>query len=159
MRKVLARVAGVEVELDAAEIVNLARSLDPEPISTYYVVIGGRRFPPKQLVAAATGLDRGDFISTQARSLLKRLGFAVRRRGSASATPPEESQLDRNSNNADALRPFRGRFVAVRGQAEVLFDANTPEEVVRWLRGHNVRSDGIFRVPLDPTVDVGGFAS
>ncbi|MGQ0717262.1 MAG: hypothetical protein ACT4NP_08080 [Pseudonocardiales bacterium] len=42
--------------------------MDPEPIREHYVVIGWRRYPPKQGLAAVTGLDRGDFTTQQARS-------------------------------------------------------------------------------------------
>jgi hypothetical protein len=60
---------------------------------------------------------------------------------------------------AAPLKPFRGRWVAIRGVNEVLFDAERPEDVLAWLRTHGVRVDHFFRVPMDPTVDIGGFAS
>lgn len=57
---------------------------------------------------------------------------------------------------ADALRPNRGRFVAVRDRVDVLFDAASPQEVVQWLRDTGQRAT-VFRVPLDPAAGIGGF--
>jgi hypothetical protein len=60
----------------------------------------------------------------------------------------------RGKARADVLRPYRGRYVARRDET-VLFDAGTPHEVVAWLREHGIEGATVFRVPLDPTVDIG----
>jgi len=60
----------------------------------------------------------------------------------------------RGKARADVLRPYRGRYVARKDEA-VLFDADTPHEVVAWLREHEIEGAVIFRVPVDPTVDMG----
>lgn len=60
------RVAGEDFELDAAGVELSVADVDPEPIREHYVVIGRRRYPPKQVLAAATGLDRSDFTTHQA---------------------------------------------------------------------------------------------
>ena len=36
-----------------------APGTSPEPIREHFVVISGRRWPPKQVLALVTGLDRG----------------------------------------------------------------------------------------------------
>lgn len=155
MQKVSARISGRAFEFDAAQLEALSRDLEPEPIRTYVVTIGGRRFPPKQVLAAATGLDRGDFISTQARSILQRLGFPVARR--QAAVPPTE-QPGARRGQADLLRPHRGRWVAVAWDwSEVVAVADTPLEVVAAMRARG-RSGTVLGVPLDPTVDIGGWA-
>jgi len=64
-----------------AAAVRAVRNVDPEPIASHYVVIGGRRFPPKQVIGEVTGLDRADFTSHQARRTLMRLGCVAGRRG------------------------------------------------------------------------------
>jgi hypothetical protein len=46
----------------------------------------------------------------------------------------------------EALRPFIGLWVAVRGD-EVLVAAPTPKEVVAWLAQHGQRAQAMFRVP------------
>src|SRR5215475_2754736 len=51
----------------------------PEPIHEHFVVINGRRWPPKQVLALVTGLDRADFTTHQARRALARLGFPAGR--------------------------------------------------------------------------------
>lgn len=157
MQKVLkAVIAGQTIELDPARVEAIARTLEPERIQTYVVTIGGRRFPPKQVLAAVSGLDRGDFISTQARSILQRLGFTVARQQEAATT--EEESPARHSD-AELLRPHRGRWVGVDWEwTTVLAAADTPLEVVAALRSRGLKGT-VIGVPLDPTVDIGGWAS
>lgn len=144
MRRV--RVAGQDFDLTASSVEGAVVGLDPEPIQEHYAVIGGRRYPPKQVLAAATGLDRADFTTHQARAVLRRLGFGVYRRGAA--TPQAKGTTGERSQDeakAAVLAPYRGRWVAQDGD-EVLFDADGPEAVVRWLRRHG-RSARVWRVP------------
>jgi hypothetical protein len=60
----------------------------------------------------------------------------------------------RGRARADVLRPYRGRYVA-RKDETVLVDADSPHEVVAWLRDHGIDGATVFRVPVDPTVDIG----
>ncbi|MDQ2826675.1 MAG: hypothetical protein M3Y04_06925 [Actinomycetota bacterium] len=60
----------------------------------------------------------------------------------------------RRKAGADILRPYRGRFVAQKDE-QVLTDADNPYDVVDWLRAYGVEGAAIFRVPVDPTADVG----
>ena len=46
----------------------------------------------------------------------------------------------------EALRPFIGLWVAVRGD-EVLVAAPSPKDVVAWLAQHGQRAQSMFRVP------------
>jgi len=46
---------------------------------------------------------------------------------------------------AEALRPFIGLWVAVRGD-DVLVAAPSPKEVVAWLAQHRQRAQSMFRV-------------
>jgi hypothetical protein len=59
----------------------------------------------------------------------------------------------RRKAGADILRSYRGCFVGQRDE-QVLVDADTPHEVVAWLREHGIEGATVFRVPLDPTVDI-----
>ncbi len=46
--------------------------------------------------------------------------------------PPVRPEVEaRRTAGADILRPYRGRFVA-RKDDRVLFDADTPQEVLAW---------------------------
>jgi hypothetical protein len=146
--QVHARIAEREVTIDAVEVERRLRRVMPEPLGDHYVVIGGKRFPPKQVISLVTGLDRADFNTHQARRILSRLGFTVGRRsrevrGGAPARPgPHQGR------EADLLRPFAGRWVAQRG-LEILVAADTPEAVLAWLEHHNQQAEVMFRVPTD----------
>lgn len=145
----VARVAGQDFELEARDIERTLAGFDPEPIQEHYVVIGGRRYPPKQVLAVATGLDRADFTTHQARSILRRLGFGVHRRSSSQTSAARAVRSGPHGGaEASALEPYRGRWVAQEG-LEVLFDADSPEGVLRWLRRHRRRAR-VWRVPSTP---------
>jgi hypothetical protein len=137
-------IAGRQIELTSADIERVAAELDPEPIEVHFAVVGGRRFPPKQLIEAATGLDRADFNSHQARGVLQRLGFTVDRRQPARGWN-RTSQGPHGGAETLVLDEYVGRWVAQDG-LEVLFDAESPQEVARWLsrRGRTAR---VWKVP------------
>lgn len=63
--------------LSRSHVIAAVADLDPEPVRTHAVEVQGRVFPVKQVFEAATGVDRGDFISTTARRHLKALGFKL----------------------------------------------------------------------------------
>ena len=146
MAEVHARVAGQHFELDAAEVARRLRDAMPEPLGDLYVVVNGRRFPPKQALSLVTGLDRSRFNSHHAAEVLRRLGFTVSRRSDAASAPGAQALT--RSAAADALRPFAGQWVAQRGD-EVLVAADTPQAVLAWLERHNRQADAMFRVPRD----------
>ncbi len=78
-------IAKQRFELRRDRVERMLRGVLPEPISTHYVVIGARRYPPKQVIGVVTGIDRADFTTHQARRVLMGLGFAVGRRPSGAA--------------------------------------------------------------------------
>ena len=115
------------------------------------MVVEGRRYPPKQVLSLLTGLDRADFTTHQARRIFQRLGFAVSRRAApADARPGEAAGGGGGPADAadavEALRPFIGKWIAVRGD-EVLVAADGPQEVVSWLARFGQTADSMFRVP------------
>lgn len=153
-----ARVAGQDFDLAADEIERAVTGVDPEPIQEHFAVVAGRRYPPKQVLAIATGLDRADFTTHQARSVLRRIGFGVYRLNSrADAARNEDGGIGpKGGAEAAALRPFSGRWIAQDG-LDVLFDADSPELVVKWLRRHG-RKARVWRVPASK-VDTGSSLS
>lgn len=163
MVSVHATIARRPYDLTRERVETAVRGVQPEPIQAHYVVVGGRRYPPKQVIGAVTGLDRSAFISTQARRVLERLGFTVGRIGSAPppAAPPTPSATDadaRLEREAEMLRPYLGQFVAIdAGWTEVIASGPDPRSVTRALATVG-RTGVIFQVPLDPSHDVGGFA-
>jgi hypothetical protein len=151
-------VSGHQYSLDSGHVEAALRGELPEPIHEHFVVINGRRWPPKQVLALVTGLDRADFTTHQARRVLTRLGFPAGRAASpprrhpvthiAAATPPPSvasEAIGRPASLAEALRPFIGLWVAVRDD-DVLVAAPSPKEVVAWLARHRQRAQSMFRV-------------
>ncbi len=143
------------------------RRVLPEPITSHYVVIDRRRYPPKQVLGVLTGLDRADFTSHQARRILTGLGFQAGRRGGpdpllasggseaqrVGARAPAARSRSRGSTvsmrpTAETLEPFIGQWVATKGP-EVLVAADDPRTVVSWLAEHRQQADSMFRVPAD----------
>ena len=141
-------------ELRADRIERALRQTLPEPIKSHYVVIGRRRYPPKQAISLVTGLDRADFTTHQARRILTGLGFpAGRRPGQPKAKAPRSSRRTRSRSmrarpSGETLEPFIGQWVATK-DADVLVAAPEPRTVVSWLAEHRQRADSMFRVPSD----------
>jgi hypothetical protein len=150
-------VSGHQYTLDSAAVEAALQGALPEPIREHFVVINGRRWPPKQVLALVTGLDRADFTTHHARRVLTRLGFPAGRAitgrehqsvasGAGAPSPSVAYGADeRPVPSAETLRPYIGLWVAVRGD-EVLVAAPTPKEVVAWLSQHGQRAQSMFRV-------------
>lgn len=145
-------IAKQRFELRADRVERAVRQTLPEPITSHYVVIARRRYPPKQAISLVTGLDRADFTTHQARRILTGLGFpAGRRAGQPESKPTTRARQDRSQSmrarpTAETLEPFVGQWVATRG-AEVLVAASEPRTVVGWLAEHRQQADSMFRVP------------
>ena len=72
--------SGRRHELDFESVVDAANHVVPDDIDgrhKYYVIIGGRRIPIKQLFAEATGLRRAEFITDDAFRIFRKLGIEV----------------------------------------------------------------------------------
>ena len=153
------QIAGQRCELDARNIEAVAAGLLPEPVREHYVVIGGRRFPPKQVISCATGIDRADFTTHQARRVLRRLGFPAARAGHPDpAGDGPAGDGPHGGRQAAALRPYVGKWVALSSPTDVLVAADTPEEVLAWLARHErIASFGMLRVPASEA-EAGGTA-
>lgn len=155
------RIAGQPFALKRRDVVRTLRKVEPEPITTHYVVVGTRRFPPKQAISAVTGLDRADFTTHQARRTLMRLGFSAGRRSRADASRlsaiPQPARSDSASAPADLverLRALRGQWVAIKDE-DVIHAADTPQDLVGWLGRQGQSADSVFRVPGDELAATG----
>ena len=72
-------------------------------------------FPPEQVLSCATGLDRADFTTHQARRILTRLGFvAARAHRRGGVTGAGERQEPGGGGQADSLRPYVGQVGRAR---------------------------------------------
>jgi hypothetical protein len=145
------RIAGRLFLLRSMDVRRALRKVQPEPIASHFVVVDDRRFPPKQVISAVTGLDRADFTTHQARRTLMRLGFvAGRRRARASGTASKPATEDLS----DRWRPLVGQWVAVVDD-EVVHAADTSQQLVGWLTRHGQKADSVFRVPEDDLAATG----
>jgi hypothetical protein len=141
------KIAGHPFVLRSSDVVRAVRGIDPEPIASHYVVVGTRRFPPKQVLSELTGLDRADFTTHQARRTLIGLGFSAGRRpaktsglSSASvrrqADGPErladcEVQLPRTSRSGHGRLAVGGAVVRAR-MAEVSLHIGEHSDTYTW---------------------------
>jgi len=144
--------AGESFELDRDQVEDAVADVLPDPIHQHYVVVGGRRFPPKQVVSRATGLDRADFTTHHARRVLTRLGFVAARATKAPEAVEPSREGPYGGRQAAMLEPYMGKWVALAGPLEVLVAADTPQEVLAWLARHKRRAWGMLRVPLPTDV-------
>ena len=137
------------VDIEAATVEQAVASVHPDPVRDHYVIVGARRFPPKQVLSLVTGIDRADFTTHQARRILRRLGFVAARRahGKAELIGDDLSAGPHGGRQAAALTPYVGKWVALGAPDEVLVAADTLGEVVTWLARHDLKAAGVFRVP------------
>jgi hypothetical protein len=152
------KIAGQPFILRSGDVVRAMQGVDPEPITRHYVVVGTRRFPPKQIIGELTGLDRADFTTHQARRTLIRLGFSAGRRPPRTTSIPSESSRRQRAmaprSLADRLRPLAGSWVAIRDD-DILHSTESPQELVAWLSRHGQKADSMFRVPEDELAPTG----
>jgi hypothetical protein len=141
------QISGQQFELDPPRIVRAVSRALPEPVRDHYVVIEGRRYPPKQVIALVTGLDRADFTTHQARRILRRLGFTAARRTAQPGPPAARTPKQSGTSPVEQLRPHIGEWVAVKDD-DVLVAANTPTAVLAWLSQHDQTADSMFCVPV-----------
>ncbi|MGQ0743587.1 MAG: hypothetical protein ACT4OS_04470 [Acidimicrobiales bacterium] len=154
-----ATVAGRAFNFTITDVERVMADVDPEPLRTHFAIVGGLRYPPKQVLAAVTGLDRADFTTHQARSVLRRIGLGTGRLTDWKASTPEVGSVISDQDmvaEAEELRPHRGRWVALL-DGRVLVSADQPQQVLGWLRQHDQVAETMFRVPMDPAADTGGF--
>lgn len=168
-------VARQRFEWDREEVESQMRDVLPEGITSHYVVVGGRRYSPKQVIGELTDIDRADFTTHQARRILMGFGFVVGRQPRQAliedagvredyVDPSVASPVRRGSDgiaimsrpDAKVLQPFVGEWVATRG-ADILFADADPHVVVGWLASNRQRADSMFRVPAT-AFEVGGAA-
>lgn len=144
-------VAGRRFDLERPLVEQSLENELPDPVLAHYVVVGGRRFPPKQVLARVTGLDRADFTTHQARRVLIRLGFVAARagRGSTEVGEGDSGRGPHGGRQAKALEPYAGQWVALGAPTEVLVAADEPQDVLAWLSRHGKRASAMFRVPAD----------
>ncbi len=148
--------AGRVVILAAGDVRRALTGVAPGPIRDHYVEVDGQRYPVKQALAAAAGLDPADFTSQHARSLLRRLALPLGRL-SGEMTTSNRGPVGQRSDpgpseppeRGERLRPYRNRWVALQ-RDHVMVDGDSFGDVLRWLRDQGRTADAVFLVPEDP---------
>jgi len=75
-------VKGKLIHLSRDAVLEAMAGVQPQPIRSHAVSVGGVWYPVNQVFAKATGLASRDFTSAVARRHLARLGFDLKRRHS-----------------------------------------------------------------------------
>ena len=74
-------IGGRQFRLDRDSVHRVTKGIPPKVFdgrNKYYVELHGKKYPPKQIIHLATGLDyTDDFNSQEARRVLERLGYQV----------------------------------------------------------------------------------
>lgn len=70
---------GQRISLEADDVRHAVKGVAPSAARSHVVDVEGVEYPVKQVFAEATGLDLLDFTTNQARRVLRKLGFSLRR--------------------------------------------------------------------------------
>lgn len=109
------KLAGRGHTLDSEEVEDAVKHAEPGPIDKYFVEMHGSRYPLKQVLSLALRIPPGDFISTDARRILKKLGFKIRTLDQVhTATKTESEEL------------FQA-YLGMRGLTNYSFEPDLPE--------------------------------
>lgn len=68
---------GEAFDLTSEGVARVVEGLAPQPFARYAVQIGSTWYPPKQVLAQATGLPVAAFTTQDAYRIMHRLGFTV----------------------------------------------------------------------------------
>lgn len=88
---------GVRHSLEPDDVRSALRGGAPDDVREHWVEIDGVRWPPKQALSLATGIDRTEFTSHMALRQLQRLGFPTSAWGRGSAKRGADSAMGADS--------------------------------------------------------------
>ncbi len=77
MKRLTFTLNGIRYTLSDEEVRAKTAKIEPEAMRNHGVRLHGTIYPVKQALELATGIDRADYQSIQARSVFQRLGFEV----------------------------------------------------------------------------------
>lgn len=108
---------GTRIVVEADDVRNAVRDGAPEGVREHWVDVDGVRWPPKQVLALATGLSRQQFTSHVALRQLQRLGFQTSASAWSGATREPNLTAMRAAKTAQPEAPDHsattGRIVMV----------------------------------------------
>ncbi len=70
---------GKAYELTREDVEHKMTGVEPEVPRQYFVVVNGKKYPPKQVMAEVLRLGRIEFTTMAAGNILQRLGFKLQR--------------------------------------------------------------------------------
>ena len=68
---------GKVYNLTREEVDAKMEKIEPELARTYIIIVNGKEYPPKQVLAETLGLGRVEFTTMDATNILRRLGFRL----------------------------------------------------------------------------------
>jgi len=68
---------GKAYDLTKEKVEEKMQKVPPEVIRQYYVIVNGKKYPPKQVISKVLGLGRVEFTTMDAVNILRRLGFEI----------------------------------------------------------------------------------
>lgn len=86
------RLNGKDYEVDSEEIRELSARVEPKSIDKYWVKIGQRRLPPKQIVSELLNVPLVEFTTMDATRILGAVGFKVFSEGDKASPIKTESE-------------------------------------------------------------------
>jgi len=106
---VRATVGGRPFDFSKEQIEQRMRGVQPEPIREHLVMVNDVPYPPKQVMATATGWERTSFTTMEAQRVLSRAGFVSQRADSVNAhevwtamvRPDSETERANDSGSPD----------------------------------------------------------
>ncbi|MEU4673981.1 hypothetical protein AB0F91_40000 [Amycolatopsis sp. NPDC023774] len=75
------KVGGRDFDQSKLDVERAMLGEEPEEIRKYIVEVNGTVYPPKQVLARATGWDRQSFTTMEAQRVLTKIGFVCREPG------------------------------------------------------------------------------
>jgi hypothetical protein len=148
------RIGGETYKLSQAGVEQSVRHANPKPIDKHYVVVNGRRYPPKQVLSAATGRPVVSFTTMEANRVLKKLGFEL---GVSTENQPtlktESEALFEMYLSASGLTNF--------GFEEALEGSSSRPDYTLWLDGQMILFEvkEFHSTPDDFTLGSGAYDS
>jgi hypothetical protein len=91
--------------VDAEAVRSALRAGAPDDVRQHWVDVDGVRWPPKQALSLATGIDRREFTSHLALRQLQRLGFPTSSWGTSPGPRPRTLQADGRVSGVSQAQP------------------------------------------------------
>jgi len=93
MKRITITLRGHDYQLSREQVEEAVEHMVPKPVDKYYVIVNGRRYPPKQVVAAMLRVPLVSFTTMDAGRILSALEFDVLQSGIGPEAEKTESEV------------------------------------------------------------------